>query len=179
MTEISNPWHIIYFLRISFFKTLWPMQFWYVNPSHALVSFRHFTMACLMFCTLWTVAWLVFCTLWTVAWLAFCTLGTVAWLVFCTVWTVAWIEWVSEWLNLIAFLGTADSEVHIVHMSREITAYTLKSLSSLTQITHNLQTTINFKKKGIEKRTTKKWGHPLSWQIIGEKDSGSVYIVNL
>ena len=132
MTEISKPWHIIYFLRISFFKTLWPMQFWYVNPSHALVSFRHFTMACLMFCTLWTVAWLVFCTLWTVAWLAFCTLATVAWLVFCTVWTVAWIEWVSEWLNLIAFLGTADSEVHIVHMSREITAYILKSLSSLT-----------------------------------------------
>ena len=34
-------------------------------------------------------------------------------------------------------------------------------------------------KKGIKKRTTKKWGHPLSWQIIGEKDSGSVYIRNL
>ena len=25
------------------------------------------------------------------------------------------IEWVSEWLNLTAFMGTADSEVHIVH----------------------------------------------------------------
>ena len=41
-------------------------------------------------------------------------------------------EWVSEWLNLTAFLGTVDSEVHLVHMSRVITAYTLQSLSSLT-----------------------------------------------
>ena len=36
-------------------------------------------------------------------------------------------EW--EWLNLTAFLGTADSEVH---MSRVFIAYTLESLSSLT-----------------------------------------------
>ena len=42
------------------------------------------------------------------------------------------IKWVSEWLNLAAFLGTVDSEVHIVHISRVITAYTLESLSSLT-----------------------------------------------
>ena len=40
-------------------------------------------------------------------------------------------EWVSEWLNLAAFLGTADSEVHVVHKSRVIIAYTLESLSSL------------------------------------------------
>ena len=40
--------------------------------------------------------------------------------------------WVSEWLNSMAFLGTADSEVHIVYVSRVITAYTLESLSSLT-----------------------------------------------
>ena len=39
---------------------------------------------------------------------------------------------VSEWLNLRAFLGTADSEVHIVHISHVIIAYTLESLSSLT-----------------------------------------------
>ena len=39
---------------------------------------------------------------------------------------------VSEWLNLAAFLGTADSEVHIVHISRVTIAYTLESLSSLT-----------------------------------------------
>ena len=39
---------------------------------------------------------------------------------------------VSEWFNLRAFLGTEDSEVHIVHVSRIITAYTLESLSSLT-----------------------------------------------
>ena len=41
-------------------------------------------------------------------------------------------SWVSEWLNLTAFLGTAYSEVHIVHISRVIIAYTLESLSSLT-----------------------------------------------
>ena len=38
----------------------------------------------------------------------------------------------SEWLNLTAFLGTADSEVHIVHISHVIIAYTLESLSFLT-----------------------------------------------
>ena len=47
---------------------------------------------------------------------------------------------VSEWKYLMAFLGTADSKVHIVHISLVIIAYTLESLSSLTQITHNLQT---------------------------------------
>ena len=40
-------------------------------------------------------------------------------------------EWLSEWLNLTAFLGTVGSEVHIVHISRVIIAYT-----------HNLQATI-------------------------------------
>ena len=39
---------------------------------------------------------------------------------------------VSEWLNLTAFLWTADSEVHIFHISRVIIAYALESLSSLT-----------------------------------------------
>ena len=38
----------------------------------------------------------------------------------------------SEWFSLTAFLRTADIEVHIVHTSRLIIAYTLKSLSSLT-----------------------------------------------
>ena len=38
----------------------------------------------------------------------------------------------SEWLNLMAFLRTVDSEVHIVHISCEITAYTLESLPSLS-----------------------------------------------
>ena len=41
-------------------------------------------------------------------------------------------EWVSEWLKLTAFLRTADNEVHIVHISRVIIAYTLESLSFLT-----------------------------------------------
>ena len=36
-------------------------------------------------------------------------------------------EWVSEWLNSTAFLGTAGSEVHIVHISHVIIAYTLES----------------------------------------------------
>ena len=40
--------------------------------------------------------------------------------------------WVSEWLNLMAFLGTTDIKVHVVHISCVITAYTLESLSSLT-----------------------------------------------
>ena len=47
-------------------------------------------------------------------------------------------------LNLMAFLGTADSEVHIVHISHVIIAYILESLSTLTQITHNLQATVYF-----------------------------------
>ena len=42
------------------------------------------------------------------------------------------IEWVSEGLNLTASLGTADSEVPIVHISHVTVAYTLESLSSLT-----------------------------------------------
>ena len=37
-------------------------------------------------------------------------------------------------------------------------AYTLESLSSLTQITHNLQAIINSKKKDIEKETQKSEG---------------------
>ena len=58
---------------------------------------------------------------------------------------VAILSGVSEWLNLMASLGTVDSEVHIVNISRVITAYTLESLSSLTEIIHNLQAIINFK----------------------------------
>ena len=60
---------------------------------------------------------------------------------------IAMVYEVSEWLNLAAFLMTADSEVHIVHISHVIIAYTLESLSSLAQIMDNLQATINFKKK--------------------------------
>ena len=66
-----------------------------------------------------------------------------------------YVDWVSEWLNLMAFLGTADSEVHI---SCVIMVYTLESLSSLTQITYYLQATINFKKKNIKKETQKSEG---------------------
>ena len=50
-------------------------------------------------------------------------------------WCWGWEEGgigVSEWLNLTAFLGTADSEVHIIYISRVDVAHTLESLSSLT-----------------------------------------------
>ena len=56
------------------------------------------------------------------------------------------------------FLGTADSKVHIFHINRVIIAYTLESLSSLTQITHNLKATVYFKKKIIKKETQKREG---------------------
>ena len=37
-----------------------------------------------------------------------------------------------------------------------------------------MQATINFKKK-ISKKKHKKWGHPLSWLVIGDGNSTSVY----
>ena len=80
---------------------------------------------------------------------------------------------VSEWLSLMAFLGTADIGVHIVHTSRKIIAYTLESLSLLTQIPHNLQATINFKKKDIKKETQQSEGP--HWFVIGDENSTSVY----
>ena len=64
-------------------------------------------------------------------------------------------KWVREWLKVMAFLGTADNEVHIVHISHTFTACTLESLSSLTQITHNLQDTTNFKKREFKKEQHK------------------------
>ena len=67
-------------------------------------------------------------------------------------------HWLSEWLNLTTFLGTANSEVHIVHISCVIIAYTLESLSSLSQITHNLQATVYLKKKDIKNETQKRQG---------------------
>ena len=48
------------------------------------------------------------------------------------------------------FRNSADSEVHVVHLSVTV-AYTLESLSSFTKITHNLQATVNFMKRGNEK----------------------------
>ena len=50
-------------------------------------------------------------------------------------------EWV---IKFNCHLGTADIRVRIVHTSYVIIAYTLESLPSLTQVTHNLQVTINF-----------------------------------
>ena len=37
-----------------------------------------------------------------------------------------------------------------------------------------MQVTITFKKK-ISKKKHKKWGHPLSWLVIGDGNSTSVY----
>ena len=72
--------------------------------------------------------------------------------------------------GLVSFLTffLAVVGVHIVHTSRVIIAYTLESLSSLTQITHNIQATINFKKKDIKKETQKDEG-------IRDSNSTSVY----
>ena len=43
-----------------------------------------------------------------------------------------YLPWLSEWLNLTAFLGTADSEVHIVHISQEQLIWTIwTSLSAV------------------------------------------------
>ena len=67
-------------------------------------------------------------------------------------------EWVGEGLSLTAFFGTADIGVHVVHTSRVITTYTLESLSSFTKITHNIQASINFKKKYIKKETQQSEG---------------------
>ena len=54
---------------------------------------------------------------------------------------------VSEWLSLTAFFRTAGSEVHVIHISDVIIDYTWGSLSSLTNLTHNLQVAINIRKK--------------------------------
>ena len=83
---------------------------------------------------------------------------------------------VSGWV--IKFDGlswTVDSEIQVVHISRVIIAYTLELISSLTEITHNLQTTINLRKKRNLKRTRKRWVHPSSWRVIGDGNAISVY----
>ena len=49
----------------------------------------------------------------------------------------------------------ADIKVHVIHTICVIITYTLQSLSSLAQITHNVQVTINFKKKIIKKKHKK------------------------
>ena len=55
-----------------------------------------------------------------------------------------------------SLFGTGDIGVHVVHTGCVNITYTLESLSSLTQITHNVQATINFKKNDIKKETQKK-----------------------
>ena len=74
--------------------------------------------------------------------------------------------------GIIKFNGlswTADSEVHVIHISCLIITYTLEWLSSLTQITNNLQVTINCKMKLLQ--NTKNWEQPLSWLATGDTNS--------
>ena len=55
-----------------------------------------------------------------------------------------WVsEWVSEWLNLTAFLGTEESEVHIVHINPVITAYTQGNYLSIGSLGKKLQWNFN------------------------------------
>ena len=59
----------------------------------------------------------------------------------------------SEWM--IKFNGLsriADSEVHVIHISRVILTYTLESLSSHTYTTCNLHANINVKQKEIKRK---------------------------
>ena len=44
------------------------------------------------------------------------------------------------------FCLTEDIEFYVVYTSHEMINYTLESVSSLVQITHNLQVTINLRK---------------------------------
>ena len=64
------------------------------------------------------------------------------------------IDWVSE--SVIKFNSlsqTADSKIYVIHIRHVIMTYTSESLSSLTQIIHNLQVTINLK---MNKKQTQK-----------------------
>ena len=60
-------------------------------------------------------------------------------------------SWGSEW---VINFGIVDIRIHVVHTSSVVITYTLESLFSLTQITHNLQVTKNFK---IQTNLKKAW----------------------
>ena len=60
-------------------------------------------------------------------------------------------EWVIKFNGL---SRTADMDVHVIYINHVIISYILKSLLAFTQITHNLQITINFRKI-YKKRNTK------------------------
>ena len=53
---------------------------------------------------------------------------------------------VGEWLSTKSFFRHQGPQSHLIR------TYPLESVASLTQITYNLQVTINFKKKGIQKK---------------------------
>ena len=60
-----------------------------------------------------------------------------------------YLHWLSEWVNLTAFLGTADSEVHIVHISHE-------------QLIWNIWTSLS-----AVPRKAVKFNHSLDRQAVG------------
>ena len=84
---------------------------------------------------------------------------------------------VSEWLDLTPGLS-GDSGQRGPYCPYKPCNHSLYIGIIISLHIDNTQATINFKKKKIKERGGG-GGHPLSWQIIGEKDSGSVYIMNL
>ena len=76
-----------------------------------------------------------------------------------------WVSgWMSEWVcergrEFNSLSRTADSEVHVIHISHVIITYTLELLSSLTWITHNLQDTINLWKNKWKRNTKNERTH--------------------
>ena len=64
----------------------------------------------------------------------------------------------SEWLDLMAFLGTSDSKVHIVHISCVIISLYIGIIIFPHIDNTNLQATINFKKKDIKNEQYKSEG---------------------
>ena len=83
------------------------------------------------------------------------------------------LKWVSD-VRLTAFFRTADSEVHVIHISRVIMTSALKLSSSLTQITYNLHVTINFIRQ-LMKRKHKKVRAPIKFTFGWRRQSSSVY----
>ena len=63
-------------------------------------------------------------------------------------------------------MGTADSEVHIVHLSPVISLYIWIIIFPHID-----------KPKKIKKETQKRWGHPLSWLVIGDGSPIRIHVI--
>ena len=63
------------------------------------------------------------------------------------------LKLLSKWVITFNSLSLiVDSKVHVINISHVIITYASESLSSLTQITCNLQATINLRKRGNKKQ---------------------------